>query len=190
MPGKARLDRKAVLDAAIKLINSEGLEALTLQRLANRLSIRIPSLYNHIDGLPGLRQDLALASASTLLERMTAAVVGISGEKAVLALAHAYRTFAMEFPGLYLAGIRSSVYQNSPELDEVQNRAVKLVETVLSPIGLENDDSIHAIRGLRSLIHGFVMLEISGGFGIPLDCNESFMRLIKYFIEGIKNPGK
>jgi AcrR family transcriptional regulator len=186
MKSRTRLDRKKVLDAAINLINTERLDSLTLQRLADRLSIRLPSLYNHIDGLPGLRHDLALASAIALVERMADAVAGISGEQAVLALANAYRTFALEQPGLYLAGIRSSFYQNSSELDIVQSKAVNLVETVLIPFGLINEDAIHAIRGLRSLIHGFVMLEISGGFGIPLDCNESFTRLVKYFIEGIK----
>ena len=48
------------------------------------------------------------------------------------------------------------------------------------------DDAIHAVRALRSLIHGFATLEQGGGFGIPLDLDESFRRLIAIYIAGIR----
>jgi hypothetical protein len=51
---------------------------------------------------------------------------------------------------------------------------------------LEEDEAIHALRGLRSLVHGFATLEISGGFGIPLDLDESFSRLVDLFITGLE----
>jgi hypothetical protein len=51
---------------------------------------------------------------------------------------------------------------------------------------LNGDDAIHAVRALRSLVHGFATLEVSGGFGIPLDLDESFHRLVDLFIAGIQ----
>jgi AcrR family transcriptional regulator len=55
-----------VLNAAIQLLDQEGREALSLGRLAQRLGIQTPSLYNHIDGLPGLYRALAVWNARTL----------------------------------------------------------------------------------------------------------------------------
>ena len=44
--------------------------------------------------------------------------------------------------------------------------------------GLVGDDEIDAIRTLRSGLHGFVALEAAGGFGLPLDVDRSFERLV------------
>jgi hypothetical protein len=43
---------------------------------------------------------------------------------------------------------------------------------------LEGDDAIDAIRALRSALHGFVLLETGGGFGLPVDVDRSFERLV------------
>jgi hypothetical protein len=37
---------------------------------------------------------------------------------------------------------------------------------------------VDATRILRSALHGFVVLEIGGGFGIPRDINITFERLV------------
>jgi len=41
-------------------------------------------------------------------------------------------------------------------------------------------------RGPRSLLHGFVSLETGGGFGLPLDLDESFRRLLQVFMAGLR----
>ena len=54
MPRKANsrvLNRAAVVQAAVALIDAMGLEQITMADLAERLQIRTPSLYNHIDGM-------------------------------------------------------------------------------------------------------------------------------------------
>jgi hypothetical protein len=57
---------------------------------------------------------------------------------------------------------------------------------VMASFGLEGDDAVHAVRGLRSLVHGFASLDISGGFGLPLELDESFSRLVDLFIAGLE----
>ena len=57
---------------------------------------------------------------------------------------------------------------------------------VMASFGLEGGDAVHAVRGLRSVVHGFATLEISGGFGMPLDLDESFVRLVDLFIAGLE----
>ena len=50
---------------------------------------------------------------------------------------------------------------------------------------LEGDDAVHAARAFRSAVHGFVALEAGGGFGIPVDLDASFDRLVGLLAAGL-----
>ena len=184
---KHRLDSTTVVQAAAELIEADGLEALSLGRLAKQLNVQTPSLYNHVDGLPGLYRELALLSTRDLGERMGAAAIGKSGPAAVLAVAEAYRVYVKDHYGLYMTGLRSSEHQTSisVELRAAQERVVQIALAVIASFGLQGEDALHAVRGLRSIVHGFATLEVAGGFGLPLDCDESFRRLINAFSAGL-----
>jgi AcrR family transcriptional regulator len=188
MPRRAGLNRAAVVNAAVELVNTSGSEALTLRRLADTLGIQTPSLYNHIEGLPGLQRELALVNVHNLGERLSEAAIGKSGPDALLAVAQTYRDYIKEFPGLYLASLRASGNQPQPdpELQAEEARSLRVGLAVMASFGLEGEDALHAVRGLRSLAHGFATLEIGGGFGLPLDCDESFRRLLEMFVRGLQ----
>src|SRR5262249_56494916 len=104
------------------------------------------------------------------------------------AVAQAYRAFVTEHPGRYGASVRSALLadQPDPELSAAQTEVTDIVLAVLAGFGLTGADAIHAARGLRSLIHGFATLEASDGFGIPLDIDSSFQRLIGDYIAGLR----
>src|SRR2546430_5946247 len=70
MSHRAGLDQASVVEAAVKLVDEEGIEQLTLGRLAERLGVRTPSLYNHVAGLPGLKHELMLYCLHDLLDRI------------------------------------------------------------------------------------------------------------------------
>lgn len=180
----ASLDRAAVVHAAAQLADTVGLEGVTLATLAAKVGVQTPSLYNHVAGLPGLRRELALLGLRELGRRMERAAVGRSGDDALVAIAQAYRAYAREHPGVYAAT------QRAPEGDDPAWAAagaevVGIVLAVLAGYGLEGDDALHATRALRSLLHGFASLETMGGFGLPLDLDESFRRLLVLFIAGL-----
>ena len=52
---------------------------------------------------------------------------------------------------------------------------------------LDRREGIHAIRALRSTVHGFAALEIAGGFGIPLDVDKSFDWLVSALLKGLSS---
>jgi AcrR family transcriptional regulator len=187
MPPRPGLDQVTVVQAAADLINSEGVASLTLGRLARELSIQPPSLYNHVNGLAGLHRELALLNARSLGQVMTEAVIGKSGPQAVEALCQAYRSYINKYPGQYSISLRASgnLPEPDPELQAAENQAVRVVQAVLDDFDLSGADSLHAVRGLRSLVHGFATLEAAGGFGLPLDCDDSFHRLVQMFIIGL-----
>ena len=188
MPRRAGLDKNGVVNAAVEIINNEGMDALTLNRLAGKLGIQPPSLYNHVDGMPGLMRELAMVNVHELQARLSNAAMGKSGADALMGMAQAYRAYIKECPGLYLAGLRaqSSHAAKDVELQKAEEGVVIVALAVVGSFGLSGSDALHAVRGLRSLVHGFASLEISGGFGMPLDCDESFRRLVLMFSRGLQ----
>ena len=188
MSPRIGLDRASVVKAAADLINAEGFEALTLNRLAQRLGIRTPSLYNHVDGLHDLYRELALLNVRILGARLGSAAIGKSGPEALMEVAQAYRAYIKEFPGLYMASLRAAGTQVpvDVELQAAEDQVVKVAMAVVASIGLSEEDGLHAVRGLRSIVHGFATLEVAGGFGLPLDRDESFRRLVNLFIRGLQ----
>ena len=188
MPRRAGLDKAMVVQEAADLANAEGVDALSLGRLAERLGVRTPSLYNHIDGLPGLYRELSLLNTRRLGERLGNAAIGKAGPDAVMAVAQAYREHIKESPGLYMASLRAAGNQAPAgiELRAAEDRVVHVGMAVVASFGLSGEDGLHAVRALRSVVHGFATLEVAGGFGLPLDCDESFRRLITMLIAGLQ----
>jgi AcrR family transcriptional regulator len=188
MSPRSNLTRETVVQAAAEVLNSEGPDALSLHRLAEKLGIRTPSLYNHVEGLPGLMRELSILNARNLAERLGDAAIGRSGPELVMAVMQAYRAYIKEFTGLYLSTLRVSGLQDDPipELQHEEARSVNVGLAVVASFGLQGEDAIHAVRALRSLVHGFATLEVSGGFGMPLDLDESFSRLVDLFIAGLQ----
>lgn len=183
---RAGLDRAAVIEAAAALADREGLAALTLARLAAELGIKAPSLYNHVSGLPDIERALAIAGIVETNARMLRAAVGKARREAVVAVGFAYRDFALEHPGLYAASVRAPAPDDA-EHQRIGDEAVATIVAVLSGFGLERDDALHATRGLRAVIHGFVGLEAAGGFRLALGREESFLRLLTAFAVGLEH---
>jgi AcrR family transcriptional regulator len=186
---KERLNTAALVAGAITLVNERGPEALSLAELAARFRVRPPSLYNHVDGLPGLKRELtleALRRMTVLLRRETA---GRAGLDALFAMAMAYRRFAAEEPGLY-AFILPSTEQADPEVQSAGNELLEVVLAALRAYRLEGDAALHAVRCVRSVLHGFVSLELAGGFGLPLDLNETFALLLALLDIGLQGMGQ
>ena len=188
MPPRTRLTKTSVVQAAAELINSEGADALSLNRLAEKLEIRTPSLYNHVNGMPGLQRELAIMNARMLADRLGAAAIGKSGEVLFMDVAQAFRDYVKEYPGLYLSTLRSSGKQTTPNEDLIreEEQALNVGLAVMASLGLKGEDAIHAVRAFRSMVHGFATLEVAGGFGLPEDCDESFRRLVGFLVTGLQ----
>ena len=188
MATRTRLTKLAVVQAAAGMLNEEGTGDLSLNRLAEKLQIRTPSLYNHVDGLPGLQRELAVMNARQLADRLSAAAIGKSGAELFEAVAEAFRGYVKEYPGLYMSTLRSSGKQEirDENLIREEERALKVGLAVMASLGLHGEDAIHAVRAFRSSVHGFATLEVAGGFGLPEDCDESFRRLVDALLAGLQ----
>ena len=182
---RAGLSAEAVVDAAAGLADREGLEAVTLARLAADAGVRPPSLYAHVDGLDDLRGRLAMRGRRELAAAMRNAATGRAGSDALRAVADALRDYARRHPGTYLAAQRAPAGDDA-EARAAAGEAVDVVVAVLAGYGLEGDAAIHATRAVRAALHGFTMLEANKGFAIDLDLDESFARMVEVLDRGLR----
>ena len=84
-PSVARvpLDQEQVVDAAAELADAEGLDALTLTRVAKELGVRQPALYRHVESYQDLLRLLSLRGREQLAAALSEAAIGVSGDEAV-----------------------------------------------------------------------------------------------------------
>ncbi|HWI71186.1 MAG TPA: WHG domain-containing protein [Baekduia sp.] len=185
---RAGLDHDVVVAAAAGIADAEGLDAVTLARVAAALGVKSPSLYNHVEGRDGLLRGVALLGLDELAASLRAAAVGRSGTDGLQATAQAYRDFVKEHPGRYAAGAVTAPLPGDTAHLAAASAVLDVMTSVLRAWHLSDDDTIHAVRAIRAAVHGFTTLETSGGFGIPLDLDTSFTRLIAALAAGFGEP--
>lgn len=178
---RAGLTPDRVVDEAAVLADEIGLQQLTLAALAERLGVRQPSLYKHIESLAGLRRSISLQAKAELGEVLLRAAVGRSGSDAIHAMSRAYRSWGLLHPARYTA----AQWIAGPDDEEdatASLAAIQIIADVLTAYELHGDDAIDAIRAFRSTLHGFVSLEAAGSFGMDVDIDRSFDRLVRGFV--------
>lgn len=175
---RPQLTPQLVVREAARLSDEEGFAELTLAKVARRFGVAVPSLYKHVDGLAGLRLEVALLGVAELGDRLREAAVGRAGPDALRAVADAYRGYALAHPGRHAAVQQAPVLAGTGVLP-VPADPVEVLSSVLRGFAVPEDQHVHVIRGLRSALHGFVHLEITGGFGLPEDVDTSFALLVE-----------
>lgn len=179
------LTKEKVVQKAAELANDLGdVHQLKLKDLAAALNIKVPSLYNHVKGADGLIDALRIHALTQLDDLLRDAVAGKIGDEALMAAAQSYRAFAHANPGIYQLIIQAG--EPGSEVERIGRNTLSFLLLILGSFGLAGDEALHVVRGFRSLLHGFVSLEIAGGFELDLDLDQSFERLIKDYISGLK----
>ncbi len=179
---RIRVTTERLTDAACALANRLGFHAISMNELASELGIRAPSLYTHVSGIEEVRRLIALRGLKNLLTCLDAIPHDQDGQ--IQALLDAYRRFALDNPGVYNAILPT------PSGDDVAWRTAidhirARILLALAPLELKQSDVIHALRGLRSLAHGFVSLELSGALLNPIGNDESYRWLVARYLDGL-----
>lgn len=178
------LNKQKVVSKAAELANELGdVYQLKLKTVATALNVKVPSLYNHVQGLDGLIHDIRIYTLALLYENLRDAIAGKTGSKALWAAAQSYRSFAHANPGLYPLVLPAG--KPDSEIDKLGWYIISLFLLVLGSFGLEGDEALHIVRGFRSLVHGFVSLELAHGFEMDLDVDQSFYQLFKAYVGGL-----
>jgi len=183
---RAGLDAATVTDAAATLADEIGIERLSMNVVAERLGVKAPSLYKHVDGLAALTHRIAILSANEAGDALRDATQGRSGGEALAAAAQALRDYVQQHPGRYAATTGARPIDADDPLGPALERTLVSLRAVLRGYHLEPGAEIHALRMLRSTLHGYATLEVAGGFQIDVDVDESFRWLIDFLDQGLR----
>jgi TetR/AcrR family transcriptional regulator, tetracycline repressor protein len=146
------LDRRKILETAVRFVDREGLEALSMRKLGAELRVEAMSLYNHVP------------NKSALLDGMVEVLLGelrippeVEGwEERIRGAYRAFRRLAHEHPNVF------PLFVTRPP-DTMDG--VWLVEEFLKTLvgaGFSPKTSLHAFRTLSSYATGYAMAEIRG----------------------------
>ncbi|WP_169951903.1 TetR/AcrR family transcriptional regulator [Microbispora sp. H11081] len=176
---RAGLTADRVTLAGAELADEAGLDHVTMSAVARRLGVKDASLYAHVRSLEDLRGRIALLAADEKTLRIAEAIAGRAGKDALVAYANAWRQYAHDHPGRYLA--TQIPMRIDPELvarAPGPRRAIELTYGMLRAYALEEPDLTDAVRLMRSTLHGFTSLEAAGGFAHERPAQDTWIRCL------------
>lgn len=105
-----------VIERVALVLDERTLGGINLAVLAQSLGVKPPSLYKHIEGMPGLRSGIMLRAKKNLAHALGQAVIGRSRDTAISALA--YGRWALEYPGQYPMTMQAPVTGDAEDAKE------------------------------------------------------------------------
>jgi AcrR family transcriptional regulator len=189
-PTPARTSRDAIVAAARSLLEEQGLEAVTMASVADRVGVRPPSLYKHVQDRGALIAAVADDAALELGRVMEAAVRGTPGEVAdegpaarIVRAAQAFRALAGRSPrsvSLVFAGLGGDL---QPSVETASIAARPLLEASAELAGEER--ALVAARALTAFAYGFCAMEQGEAFRFGGDVDEAFRAGIEALVRGL-----
>jgi Transcriptional regulator len=149
---RAKLTRDRLIDAALRIMDEEGLDAVSMRRVGRELGVEAMSLYHHVHD----KEDLLLG----IRERVLAQFLdpGTDGDWEVRArqAARSWRQILRAHPNVMALISESKRFEMTPTSMRPTETALRL----LREVGLPDDDAVKAYCALGGFIVGFVMFEI------------------------------
>lgn len=183
MGAKAGLSMDALVAATLKAADENDVP--TLAAVAGHLGVRPPSLYNHVSGLAELRAIAASQVLEDLADAAGEAVMGRSDDDAVAHLMMAYRDYVTRFPRRY--ALLTQEDMSSPAILPAATRLLGVIAAAVRGYGLTTDeDTVHVGHCIHIMAHGFVLLQMSAGYGHPESADTTFKHLTNMLIAGLR----
>lgn len=154
-----RVSRQAVIEVACNIADEQGLSGVSLKAVAEKLAIRAPSLYNHIENLDELLREIAQAGMSEMNRRMTHCAIGVAGEQAVSAIACEYLGYMAEHPGIYET-IQWATWHGDENIGALFGEYLSLIGSVISRCGFKDEDIGEITDLLTGFLHGYTTMQL------------------------------
>lgn len=180
MPYPAQIHYDALIETARQIIEQEGLDRLSLSRLAAALGVKAPSLYKHVKNKAAIIAAVNQRTYHNLTNDVLSQTDVIEQPyDRIVTIAQTYRRYALEHPVLYELAFTS---EDRGDEDVMVSLALPL-QALVAQISGENH-ALEALRGLWALIHGYVMLEINQQMRRGGNLDETFELVVKTYLQG------
>lgn len=161
-----RVTKTAVIEAASAIADEKGLDHVSLKAVAERLGIRTPSLYNHIESLEDLLRGVAHNGMRSMNRNMAQAAIGKSGEAAIRAVALEYLRFLVEHCGVYET-IQWATWHGNGETAKLFSDYTELLQRLILSCGFGAEHTAGILNLLAGFLHGYTTLQLRYAFSDP-----------------------
>lgn len=172
MPTPARTSIVAIVAAGRAILDAEGLDALTMSRVAAAVGVRPPSLYKRVQGRGELVRLIANDVAIELTRTLDAAATTDDPAARLRAIAVAFRAWALAHPEAY-----HLLFDRLPEDERVDPEINARSAGALLRTAAELAGERHALEAARTVVawaYGFLNMELAGAFRLGGDVDEAF----------------
>lgn len=164
--------RAAIIAAASRLLESGGIEAVTLRAVGDAAGISRAAPYRHFADKAALLQHLAVLTLGGMATRMRDAATGLDAIAGLQARALAYVHAAVEQPNHYLLIFGDMpVVSPAPEAEAAADDAMRAIEEGVEQARDRGYLSTIATREMATVIwvalHGISQLQITGHLHEP-----------------------
>jgi AcrR family transcriptional regulator len=149
---REKLTRDRVIDAALRIMDDEGLDAVSMRRVGRELSVEAMSLYHHVQD----KEDLLLGIRERVLSQFLDPGTEGDWEVRARAAARSWRHILRDHPNVMVLISESKRF----EMTSASMRPTETALRLLREVGLPEDDAVKAYCALGGFIVGFVMFEI------------------------------
>jgi AcrR family transcriptional regulator len=180
----------AVIDGALRVLESEGPGALTVRRIASEAGVAPMGVYNHFGGKDGVVEQLFVRGFHQLREAF-ADVAGDDAAEDLFEAGRRYRRIALAHPAMYAVMFERAVpdFEPSPgaKSEALASFAelVRLVQRAMDTGVIAEADPVDVAQGIWSLCHGQVSLELRG-IGFVEDIEAHHERLMQAMLRGLQ----
>jgi AcrR family transcriptional regulator len=143
--------RGAVIDEALRILDEEGREALTLRRLAAALDVEAPSLYAHIRS----KDELVDAVLNSVLDAVVLPEIGPDVRASLVDGFASYRRALLRHPTVVLLMTERARF-SSAQL-RLARRSIELLEAA----GLTTREAVDGHVTMVAFVLGFILQEVS-----------------------------
>jgi len=150
--GEERLTRQAILEAALRIVDEEGLAAMTMRRLAADLGVNPMSIYHHLPNKAAVIGGLAQLVFDGL--DLPDPGESVPWQEQVKAAARAYRAALRAHPNLAL-----QVIADTSVVSEVVLVTVEPFYRALDRAGVAPRAIFESVNTLIDFVHGFLLGE-------------------------------
>jgi len=187
MPAPSRTSRKAIVAAARTILEEDGLDAVVMSRVAERVGVRGPSLYKHVADRSALIRAVAEQVTDDLAVTIRRSTATGDGRADVTAALHAFRRFVLANPngyGLLFAHLAPELQPDPASLAEISR---PLIDAMATMVG--EGRALVAARTLVAWAHGFVSMELAGAFRLGGGLDEAYAGGIATILDGLEREG-
>ena len=182
-PAPARTSTDAIVAAARRILEADGLAAVTMRSVGEAVGVRGPSLYKRVPDRAALLRAVADSVVADLEATLSRAVTHKDPGRSLRRVATEYRAFVQANPNGYQLLFSALPAGANPDPANLASLGEPIVRAMAVLAGQPV-----ALEGARTMVawaHGFVSMELAGAFRLGGDLDAAYIFGIEAILAGI-----